>query len=276
MTAIFTRFPTALIALLATIGLHVALENAHAQGTVESDRAALVAIHNATDGPNWDHRIGWLTSDPLYEWANVVTDSDGRVTWLALNDNNLTGELPPELGNLSKLQLLRLHDNNLTGEIPSQLRNLTELVDLALGENPGHPGNNEFAGSIPSRLGGLSSLVQLNLGENMLSGPIPPELGNLASLQQLYLYDNGLTGEIPSKLGDLSYETHEDTRYTSGNHRVRVARCCSGRRNREELSPPAASRRRRGVAICPVGHECFAVSEPLYLQRVRCSVEQVQ
>ena len=31
-----------------------------------------------------------------------------------------------------------------------------------------------------------------------------------------------------------------------------------------------------GVAICPVGHECFAVSEPLYLQRVRCSVEQVQ
>ena len=51
---------------------------------------------------------------------------------------------------------------------------------------------------------------------------------------------------------------------------------CSVRRNREELSPPAASRRRRWVAICPVGHECFAVSEPLYLQRVRCSVEQVQ
>ena len=37
---------------------------------------------------------------------------------------------------------------------------------------------------------------------------------------------------------------------------MRVARCCSVRRNREELSPPAASRRRRGVAICPVGHEC--------------------
>ncbi len=56
---------------------------------------------------------------------------------------------------------------------------------------------------------------------------------------------------------------------------MRVARCCSVRRNREELSPPAASRRRRGVAISLVGHEHFAVSEQLYLQRVRCSVEQV-
>ena len=79
------------------------------------------------------------------------------------------------------------------------------------------------------------------------------------------------TPELPENTGKRSYETHEDTRYTSGNHRVRVARCCSVRRNREELSPPAASRRRRGVAISLVGHEHFAVSEQLYLQRVRLS-----
>ena len=228
MTAIFTRFPTALIALLATTGLFVALENAHAQGTVESDRAVLVALYNATDGPNWDHQIGWLTSHPLYEWANVVTDSDGRVTWFALGNNNLTGELPPELGNLSKLQLLRLHDNNLTGEIPSQLGNLTELVDLSLGDNPGHPGNNEFTGpipawldnltnldslglqgnaltgGIPSGLGNLSKLVFLTLNDNALSGSIPASLGNLDSLRWLHLNGNDLTGPIPSRLGGLS------------------------------------------------------------------------
>ena len=203
MTAIFTRFPTALIALLATIGLHVALENAHAQGTVESDRAALVAIYNATDGPNWDHRIGWLTSDPLYEWASVVTDSDGRVTWLALGNNNLTGELPPELGNLSKLQLLRVHDNNLTGEFPSQLRNLTALVDLALGDNPGHPGNNEFTGPIPAWLGNLTSLDSLNLHGNAFTGTIPSSLGDLSKLESLTLNDNALSGSIPASLGNL-------------------------------------------------------------------------
>ena len=203
MTAIFTCFPTALIALLATIGLHVALENAHAQGTVESDRAALVAIYNATDGPNWDHRIGWLTSDPLYEWASVVTDSDGRVTWLALGNNNLTGELPPELGNLSKLQLLRVHDNNLTGEIPNQLRNLTALVDLALGDNPGHPGNNEFTGPIPAWLGNLTNLDSLSLHGNAFTGTIPSSLGDLSKLEFLTLNDNALSGSIPASLGNL-------------------------------------------------------------------------
>ena len=42
-------------------------------------------------------------------------------------------------------------------------------------------------------------------------------------------------------------DPNEDTRYTSGNHRVRVARCCSVRRN-----ALLAHRRRRWVAICPV------------------------
>ena len=176
---------------------------ARAQGSVESDRAALVAIYHATDGPNWDHRIGWLTSDPLYEWASVVTDSDGRVTWLALGNNNLTGELPPELGNLSKLQLLRVHDNNLTGEFPNQLRNLTALVDLALGDNPGHPGNNEFTGPIPAWLGNLTSLDSLSLHGNAFTGTIPSSLGDLSKLEFLTLNDNALSGSIPASLGNL-------------------------------------------------------------------------
>ena len=122
MTAIFTRFPTALIALLATTGLFVALENAHAQGTVESDRAALVALYNATDGPNWTSSTGWLSNFGLQEWEGIVTDTDGRVTWIALGRNNLTGELPRELGNLSKLEVLSLNDNNLSGPIPGETR----------------------------------------------------------------------------------------------------------------------------------------------------------
>lgn len=36
----------------------------------------------------------------------------------ALNFNNLNGEIPPSLGQLSKLYWLDLSDNRLTGQIP--------------------------------------------------------------------------------------------------------------------------------------------------------------
>ena len=44
-----------------------------------------------------------------------------RPSWLYLYDNQLTGEIPPELGRLSNLTGLFLHGNQLTGEIPPEL-----------------------------------------------------------------------------------------------------------------------------------------------------------
>ena len=38
----------------------------------------------------------------------------------------MTGEIPPELGNLASLELLDLSGNQLTGEIPPELANLVE------------------------------------------------------------------------------------------------------------------------------------------------------
>ena len=38
--------------------------------------------------------------------------------FLLLGGNQLTGEIPPELGNLTQLQNLDLRQNQLTGEIP--------------------------------------------------------------------------------------------------------------------------------------------------------------
>ena len=45
----------------------------------EPDREALVALYNATDGPNWANNDNWLSDRSLGEWHGVRTDANGRV-----------------------------------------------------------------------------------------------------------------------------------------------------------------------------------------------------
>ena len=85
--------------------------------TPEADREALIAFYNATGGSYWRINTNWLTDWPMDSWHGVAT-SDGRVVSISLASNRLTGELPPELGDLSHLEELFLADNRLTGSIP--------------------------------------------------------------------------------------------------------------------------------------------------------------
>ncbi|MCY4509452.1 MAG: M12 family metallo-peptidase, partial [Acidobacteria bacterium] len=64
-------------------------------GSVESDRAALEALYDATGGAGWTDSTNWKTAAPLGEWYGVTTDTDGRVTEVDLYDNALAGWLPP-------------------------------------------------------------------------------------------------------------------------------------------------------------------------------------
>ena len=164
---------------------------------VSGDRAALVALYNATDGPNWTNNTNWLSNRPLGEWHGVTTDANGRVTRLILDRNGLSGSIPTELGNLTNLTGLYLIRNQLSGSIPTELGNLTNLTALNLSFN-------ELSGSIPTELGSLTNLTGLNLRDNQLSGPLPSSLGNLSNLTTLYLYTNQLSGPLPSSLGNLT------------------------------------------------------------------------
>ncbi len=170
-----------------------------AAGTSD-DRTVLVALYNATGGANWTDNTNWLSTSPIGEWHGVTTDASGRVTELDLRDNQLSGQIPPALSNLSDLTWLVLSRNRLTGQIPSQLGNLSNLEVLALG-------GNELTGPIPSSLSGLSRLAIMNLWSNQLSGSVPSWLGNLANLESIHLADNQLTGQIPPSLGNLAHLT---------------------------------------------------------------------
>ena len=182
--------------LTATLALACSSATPRA-GDVNTDRAALAALYNATNGSSWQDDTNWLSNGPLGEWLGVSTDADGRVTELVLDSNQLSGPIPSELGNLANLEFLRLRDNELSGSIPPELGNLDNLQGLDLRDN-------ELSGSIPSELGDLDNLTGLGLHDNQLSGPIPSELGDLDNLTGLGLHDNQLSGPIPSELGDLS------------------------------------------------------------------------
>ena len=167
----------------------------------DGDRAVLMELYNATNGPGWTNDTNWDTSAPLDDWHGVSTDGSGRVTRLNLPSNGLRGSIPSSLGSLANLTWLSLaHDpesglgyNALTGSIPSSLGRLTNLEFLFLN-------NNDLSGSIPSSLGNLTYLEVLDLGSNDLGGSIPSSLGNLINLYRLFLRSNRLTGSIPDAL----------------------------------------------------------------------------
>ncbi len=178
--------------------------------SAETDREALVALFEATNGESWDHTGTWAGFAPLGQWLGVTTNEEGRVTSLELNQRllgnrtkDLKGKLPPELGNLSSLQVLSIGLINsqtplgLTGEIPPELGNLSSLQELSIVTT-------RLAGGIPPELGSLPSLRSLQLVNNRLTGEIPPELGSLASLESLDLSVNQLCGEIPPELDALA------------------------------------------------------------------------
>uniref|UniRef100_J3N9P7 Receptor kinase-like protein Xa21 n=1 Tax=Oryza brachyantha TaxID=4533 RepID=J3N9P7_ORYBR len=119
------------------------------------------------------------------------------LTVLTLGMNRLTGHIPDTLGNLKNLFLLALSKNRLSGEIPQSIGKLENLTNLYLREN-------ELTGRIPARLAGCKNLVELNLSSNKFYGSIPQELFTISTLSiSLDLSYNQLTGNIPSEIGNL-------------------------------------------------------------------------
>lgn len=160
------------------------------------DREALIALYHSTSGPNWTNSTNWLSDKPLSTWYGVTTNSRGEVTDLRLAGNQLTGSIPPEIGQLENLTTLLIYENQLTGSIPTEIGQLRNLQHTNLAAN-------RLSGPISPEIGQLQKLEFLGLDGNQLTGSIPSEIGQLSNLKILYLAGNQLTGSIPSKIGQL-------------------------------------------------------------------------
>ncbi|MCY3773566.1 MAG: hypothetical protein OXG98_16290 [Gemmatimonadetes bacterium] len=154
--------------------------------TSDTDRAALIALYNATNGPNWTNNDNWLSELPMGQWHGVTTGGNGRVTELRLTQNNLEGPIPAELGNLDELEALDFWINKLNGAIPGELGKLSNLNTLWLATN-------DLSGTIPEELGSLTKMYQMSfVGNSGLFGTLPLTFTNLTSVSNLYLDGTGI------------------------------------------------------------------------------------
>ena len=107
-----------------------------------------------------------------------------------LNRNQLSGDIPPELGSLTNFEYLDLSTTRFNNLIPN-IGGLLKLIYLNLR-------NNNFSQDIPFQICNLPHLSQLDLSYNLLEGEIPSQIGNLQSLEQLNITHNNLSSLIPT------------------------------------------------------------------------------
>ncbi|XP_022733992.1 receptor kinase-like protein Xa21 [Durio zibethinus] len=218
-----TRFILLLLMVVMLLPCFVVSFSTKKVTNISTDQLALLELkaHVISDPQNF-LATNWSTATSVCNWIGVTCGSrHRRVTALNLFGMNLSGTIPPHLGNLSflvrlsignngfhgslpielanfrRLKSIRLSNNNFNGEIPSWFGSFTELRDLSLNSN-------NFMGVIPSSLCSLSKLEILSLYQNNLQGQIPVAIGNLSSLRRLFLHYNKLSGSIPSSIFSIS------------------------------------------------------------------------
>lgn len=131
----------------------------------------------------------WLNRlfDRLVDSLKNLSCAEVTLKHLLLSGNLFWGPFP-DISRFSSLIDLYIDGTNLSGSLPANFVQLSKLECLSLVEN-------QLRGPLPN-FGGLFSLRLLFLAKNKLSGPIPESLGQLHSLEAFDLSSNFLDGII--------------------------------------------------------------------------------
>jgi Leucine-rich repeat (LRR) protein len=112
---------------------------------------------------NWSKlkqlRIYGNLAMPPVPFPTFIHSSFPSLSDLRIFRNQITGTIPPELGNLKSLVFVRLLGNQISGTLPQSITALPALQELDVSENG-------ISGTIPKMIGDLNALTILRLGDN--------------------------------------------------------------------------------------------------------------
>ncbi|ONI14398.1 hypothetical protein PRUPE_4G279000 [Prunus persica] len=117
--------------------------------------------------------------------------------FFSISNNQLTGEMPPTICSLTRLEILDLSSNKLSGKIHQCIGNFSQslsVLDLR---------NNKFHGMIPGTFSEGNVLRNLDLNGNQLEGSLPPTLLTCRELEVLDLGNNKIQDTFPNWLESL-------------------------------------------------------------------------
>ncbi|KAJ4883319.1 Polygalacturonase inhibitor 1 [Raphanus sativus] len=191
----------------------------------KNDKNTLLKIKKSLNNPY--HLASWDSKSDCCSWYSLECGDatvNYRVISLTIFSGQISGQIPPEVGDLPYLQNLMFHKiTNITGQIPSTITKLKYLRSLRLSwlnltgpvpEFLSHLMNldnldlsfNQLSGSLPSSLSLLPKLSYVDLSRNKLTGTIPESFGSfLAEPPYLLLSHNQLSGSIPKSLGNIDF-----------------------------------------------------------------------
>ncbi|EOA33939.1 hypothetical protein CARUB_v10021433mg, partial [Capsella rubella] len=121
---------------------------------------------------------------------------------LDLSNNELSGGIPKELGDLRRIRALNLSHNSFSGSIPESFSNLTDIESIDLSFN-------RLRGTIPQDISKLDYMVVFNVSYNNLSGSIPTQ-GKFPTLDETNYIGN------PLLCGSSINRSCEDNNKTTG------------------------------------------------------------
>ncbi|KAM2605968.1 hypothetical protein TB2_034708 [Malus domestica] len=137
----------------------------------------------------------------------------GTLTILSLSGNQISGRIPPAIGNLNNLKTLSLEMNRFSGKIPDEIFNLIVLSKINISVN-------KLGGEIPASVSNCSSLGSLDLSRNNLVGEIPRGVEKLKLVYLLNMSRNRLTGQIPDGIPGMETLTTLDLSYNNFTGRI--------------------------------------------------------
>lgn len=124
-----------------------------------------------------------------------------------MEQGNLIGTIPTEIGILKDLIYIDLDFNALTGTLSSELLSLSSLTQLDLN-------NNKLSGNV-NGIGKYPFMEFLQLSSNLFTGTIPEAVGTYKNLLAFTIHGTDVSGTMPKSICDLLLTSGKNGTLTS-------------------------------------------------------------